>query len=426
MLEDITNLESSIASELPSMDANAPVQEAANIVEEASVDSEPPKLNEKERMLEKLANITHDIEVNEEIINNTGQFQIAGDIPFSAKQMNYDKYLSYGSEIYGQLGFNPLLAGVKQEDGTYKSGMDDLYDQNTTAADDIDRAFTGMKKLALIGLQDTFALGAFHDDENYVDFEEVMATYSSSKGGSTGFWSNTMLSSGYTMGIIGGIFLEELAITAATGGIGLIGSGVIGGTRTFKGLRRLNKSKYLKATKELGEVAKARTWIGRRGQAIGRGSKKFGKAINPIGESMDFVKNIDRLKDFNGLKVTALGAGSVVRDMRKIYMAHSESQLEADMAESDFYKKNMGDFYLDYDNLDKNGNPTRKNVGQLASDPWMQKLNSEASRVHNNVYAGNFGLIYLTNAITFDNMFKNMKGLGNRWWFTGKYPTRAT
>jgi hypothetical protein len=412
MLEDITNLESSIASELPSIDANAPVQEAANIVEEAAVDSEPPKLNEKERFLEKLSNITNDIEVNEEIINNTGQFQISADMPFSAKQMNLDKYLSYGSEIYGQYGFNPLLDSVKQEDGTYKSGMDDLYDQNTTAGDDFYRAAQGMLELGIIGFQDTFALGAFHDDQNYVDFEEVMSTYSSSKGGSTGFWSNTMLSSGYTMGIIGGIFAEELAITALTGGIGLIGAGVVGGTRTLKGLQRLNKRKHLKAVKELGEVAKARTWLGRRGQAVGKGFGKFGKAINPIGETMDFVKNIDRLKDFNGLKVTALGAGSVVRDMRKIYMAHSESQLEADMAETDFYKKNIGDFYLDYDNLDKNGNPTRKNVGQLASDPWMQKLNSEASRVHNNVYAGNFGLIYLTNAITFDNMFKNMKGIG--------------
>ena len=51
-----------------------------------------------------------------------------------------------------------------------------------------------------------------------------------------------------------------------------------------------------------------------------------------------------------------------------------------------------------------------KNVGKLVDDQYMKMLDDEAKRVHNNVYAGNFGLIYLTNAITFDNMFKHMKG----------------
>lgn len=406
-----------MAEELNNLDADLTADALADAIGEPDLVNDPvetPELTERELELERSKEIASEISVNSDL-NASDQFLIGNDIKFSAKQQNVEKYLTYDKDtVYGKLGFNPFLDQVLQEDGKYKSGMDHLYDENTTASDDLWRAYDGMLELATIGFQDTFALGAFHDDDNYIDFENVMSKYSSSKGGSTGFWSNTMLSSGYTAGIITAIAAEELALTLATGGIGAIGgTGTIAGSRAFRFLSKGKKQgKFVDAAEELSDIKKATTWLGRRKQAFGKGAKSFGRAVNPIGETMDFVRNIDRVKDFNGLKATALGAASVVRDMRKIYMAHSESQLEADMAEKDFREKNYDDYYIDYVNLDKNGNPTMKNVGTNRSDEWAANMDREAKRVHDNVYAGNFGLIYLTNAVTFDNMFKHMKGTG--------------
>jgi len=407
-----------MAEELDNTEMSALLNDnnSINEIDPAAEIEDVPKLNKQDLRIQRDQQIMSDIAVQRDLVQ-TQQFLMGADVSFSAKQHNVDKYLTYDSEVYGKLGFDPFLSSVKQADGTYKSGMDALYDDNTTASDDIYRALDGMWELTKIGFQDTFALGAFHDDENYIEFEDVMAKYSSSKGGQTGFWSNTMLSSGYTMGIIAGIAAEELAITAITGGLGAIGgAGKIGGTQAFKFLSKGSKGRkgknMINAAEEMMDVDKVTAWLGRRKAAFGKGAKNFGKAINPIGESMDFIRNIDRVKDFNGLKATALGAGSVVRDMRKIYMAHSESELEANMAESDFRKKNYDDFYLDYTNLDKYGNPTKKNVGVLMDKSYTEKLDAEANRVNKNVYAGNFGLIYLTNAVTFDNMFKHMKGTG--------------
>ena len=407
MAEELDNTEmSALLNDNNSIDGIDPSAEIEDV----------PELNKQDLRIQQDQEIMSNIAVQSDLIQ-TQQFLMGADISFSAKQHNVDKYLTYDSDIYGKLGFDPFLSSVKQADGTYKSGMDALYDDNTSASDDMWRAAEGMLQLGKIGFQDTFALGAFHDDENYIEFEDVMAKYSSSKGGSTGFWSNTMLSSGYTMGIIFGIAAEELAITAATGGLGAIGgAGTIASSRAFKFLSKGSKGRkgknMINAAEEMMDVDKATTWLGRRKSAFGKGAKNFGRAINPVGETMDFIRNIDRVKDFNGLKATALGAGSIVRDMRKIYMSHSESKLEADMAEADFRKKNYDDFYLDYTNLDKYGNPTKKNVGVLMDKSFTEKLDAEAKRVSDNVYAGNFGLIYLTNAVTFDNMFKHMKGTG--------------
>ena len=132
---------------------------------------------------------------------------------FSAKQANQAKYATYGSEIYGKLGFNPYQSGGIPDK---KSGMDVLYDDNTTTGDEYYRASKGMLKLAGIGVQDTFGLGAMSSDKGYLDFEDVMNKYSSSRGGTAGFIANTMVSAGYTVGIIGGIALEELALAGSS------------------------------------------------------------------------------------------------------------------------------------------------------------------------------------------------------------------
>jgi hypothetical protein len=322
---------------------------------------------------------------------------------FSAKQANLAKYATYGSETFGKLGFDPFKASHTSG----KSGMDELYDENTSWTADIGRAYTGMKKLAGIGIQDTFGLGAFADSGNYLSFEDTMNKYSSSRGGNTGFWSNTMLSSGYTMGIIGGIAAEELAlagITVLSGGTAAPATIAAGGTALARAVGKIKGGmSMLQSVNKLQDLNTAKGFLGSTGKFVGGSLKSFGKALNPLENTYDFLKTIDKLEDFNGWKQTAIGAGAVVRDARKITMAHSESKLEADLASKEFRQKMYDEYYTD-----------KSKIGTEIPESQLKLIDDEANKVKDRVYAANFGLIYVTNAITFDNMFKNMKGT-NRW-----------
>ena len=324
---------------------------------------------------------------------------------FSAKQANFEKYYSYGSEIYGKYGFNPFLPGVDTDgDGLIdKSGMDNLYDENTDYWDDRERSYTGMWELAKIGWSDTFMFGAWHDDENYKSFGDTMNKYSSSKKDTGAFINNTRLSAGYTIGIIGAIAAEEAALALTTWGAGNLGTAAASTTRLGKAFQKMgswmNKNKLLKVVDDLGDINKTRKWFDRRVTAFGKGLKGFGKAINPIGETMGFIRNADRLGEFTKLQAVATGAASVTRDMRKIYLAHSEGKLEADMAEEEFRTNAWDDWY--------DANPD----AGLIPDEQIDIINSEALRVNANVYAGNFGLIYLTNAVTFNSLFRSGKSV---------------
>ncbi len=322
---------------------------------------------------------------------------------FSAKQANLAKFATYGSETFGKLGFDPF----KTSHTSGKSGMDELYDDNTSWTADIGRAYTGMKKLAGIGIQDTFGLGAFSDQGGYLSFEDTMNKYSSSRGGNTGFWANTMLSSGYTVGIIAGIAAEELAlagITALSGGTAAPATVAAGGTILARGVAKIKGGMtMLQSVNKLQDLNTAKSFLGSTGKFVGGSLKSFGKALNPLENTFDFLKTIEKLEDFNGWKQTAIGAGAVVRDARKITMAHSESKLEADLASKEFRQKMFDDYYKD-----------KTKIGTEIPDTQLKLIDDEATKVKDRVYAANFGLIYATNAITFDNMFKNMKAT-NPW-----------
>jgi hypothetical protein len=364
-----------------------------------------PKVDSKVAALDKAANEHLEKTLPKMIdVYNLGKAK-----DFSAKQSNLAKYATYGSKTYGKLGFDPYKAGGIPG---VKSGMDKYYDDNTHWSQDIGRAWDGMWKLAGIGLQDTFGLGAFADSGNYLDFEDTMGKYSSTRGGNAGFWSNTMLSSGYTIGIIGGIAAEELAlagITAATGGTAAPGTVLAGGTLLARGVARIKEAgNMLKFVNKLQDVETATSFWGKGKALVGSSVKGFGKALNPLENTMDFIFTADKLKDLNGWKQTALGVGSLVRDARKITMSHSESKLEADLASKEFKQTMYDEWYK------KKGN-----AGKEIPDWYTNKVEKESANLYNDIYKSNFGLIYATNAITFDNMLKTMKG-------TNKFFSNAT
>jgi len=308
---------------------------------------------------------------------------------FDAGAANVAKYASYGSEIYGKLGFDPLL--LAKAPGQNKTKLDNLYDTTTPNIVDFGRAYTGAWKLAKIGFQDTFGQGLFAAKDNYLDFEGVMNKYSSSRGGAVQTMSNSMLSAGYTWGIITGIAAEELAIAGITAATGFTSAPVTGGLAVSTLGRGVNK--LIKGLDALSDIKAARTWVGRTAMY---GAKK----LNPLENTMDLFRNLDNLKDLNNWKQAVVGAGAVVRDARKITMSHSESKLEANLA-----KKEFRDSQFEYFKKENE----KAGLGDTVTEEQLRLIDSEAHKVYNNVYQGNFGLIYATNAITFDNMFKNMK-----------------
>jgi len=322
-----------------------------------------------------------------------------GDI-FNAKAAGAGKFLTYGSKIYGANGFDPYRAGGIEG---VKSGNDVLYDSKIGATSDFfSRGLPGAFKLAKIGLRDTYGLGVFADDLDYINFDEIMQNYSSSRGGdgtsSTGkFLHNTALSSGYTVGIIAGIAAEELTLAGITALSGLSAAPATGVAATASLARGIgliakagNKIGLLKKIDNVADVVKARSWLS-------KGVRGFGKNLLPLGNTVDFIRGAEKLKGMSNTQVAVRGVGSLVRDARKFSMANSESKLEADLARKTFTENAYNDHY--------------KHTGGLMSDKLMKEINSDSQKVYDNVYSANFGLIYLTNAITFDGMLSNMKGL---------------
>ncbi len=301
----------------------------------------------------------------------------------SAKQLNADKFLTYNSKTYGKLGFDPF------------KDNDKLYNNKTHWSEDVERAWHGMAKLAGVGFQDTFGFGLMAGKDNWKNFEEVMQNYSSTRGGYTQFWSNTMLSSGYTMGIIGAIAAEELALAVTTAGLGNVGSSGLLATQLGKAFNKLesvgSSSRLLERVSELGHIDDAAKWYSLK--SLG---KTAIKGLNPVGESMDFLSNLNKMDNLNSWQKLATGAGAVARDARKMYMTHSESNLEAEMARNEFVDKKIEEAY-------------KANGGQALSDFDVARIQKDGDNVFKSTYNGNLGLIYATNAVTFDNMFKSMR-----------------
>lgn len=303
-------------------------------------------------------------------------------VNFNPVQANMSRYLTYGSKVYGQLGFDPTRDNNK------------FYNSKTGGKDDISRAFEGSLKLAKIGFSDTFAFGTLGNKNSSFDFEKTMNDYGSTRGGFSGFFSNTLLSSGYTAGILGAIAAEEIGLTAITALSGGAGAGLqiaetanMGSklSKLFSGGTRMMNA-TLRNVAEVSDVNRARTIFQKTGG--------FLSPLNPLENTTEFVKNFSKIED---VSKTVVGAGALVRDMRKLYMTHSESKLEAEMGEREFFK-------TEYDKA------LAKSVDGVLDSKTVEQIKLKAKNVHDKIYTGNLGLIYATNAIAFDNMFKSMKG----------------
>ena len=127
-------------------------------------------------------------------------------VTFGYKSSNFDRY--YNHPNFDELGFHPYRDNER------------YYNENSTWWDDNQRMWGQFGKVFSTGFMSTYdAIGDMFSG-NYLqadvdggdNFAEAMRIGNSSKGGVGGFATNLMLNSGYTVGILSNIAVEELAL----------------------------------------------------------------------------------------------------------------------------------------------------------------------------------------------------------------------
>ena len=114
----------------------------------------------------------------------------------------FERY--YAHPKFETLGFSPL-----RDNETF-------YNTNSSWFDDFRRASGQWVTLTGLGIKDAVGFGDLTDTENAKTYEKAMAIGSSTREGAGGFATNLFLNSGYTMGIMAEMALEELGLALAT------------------------------------------------------------------------------------------------------------------------------------------------------------------------------------------------------------------
>lgn len=317
---------------------------------------------------------SHDELIKESNLGKSTHFEGKGKLTESV-----DRYVTYGTETFGKLGFDPYVDNSAR------------YNANTHWSADTFRAMSGYSNLAGIGRTDTFGGGLFAETDSHKAFKKSMDDYGSTRGGAAGFWSNTLLSAGYTVGIIQAIAAEEAILLVTTGGLGNIGTaGEIG-----RGVSNIWKA-WDRGSKVRNVVA-ASIKFGKKieNARLLKAPIAFAKQLNPIGESARFIKNYSKIKGLNSWQRSFQGAASLARDARKIHMTMAESNLEASLAMDETREKLYDEWFAD-------------NPGQDIGNEDRLDIQRKSDEVFNIAYGANVGLIYVTNAITFGTMFRSM------------------
>ena len=335
------------------------------------------------------------------MINDAGQKASESQLPgyrnpiaFGKSQTNYERY--YNHPKFKDLGFSPF----RDNEG--------LYNQNASWGDEYSRMFGQFGKLFTTGFTSTFeSLGDVISGDPTKLFDSAGEEYSkaaeigmTSKGGALGFANNLILNSGYTVGLLSEIALEELALGALTVGTGGLGGGLAAG-RTAQNLGKVSRiGEMATATrnflKGLDQAGSARTFF-----------TSAGKFINPLENTFEAYTAIKGLNTganaiyrLDNAAKTAKYFGAFYRDVRNLNAALSEGKLEGSMVRDEVYNTLIDDYRM-------------KNNFMLPEGNEHQEILNQANKAGFETEFKNLPLLYFTNKITFDNIFKGYKPLQN-------------
>jgi predicted RNA-binding protein with EMAP domain len=246
----------------------------------------------------------------------------------------FNRYHSSG-DVYNKLGFSPY------------SDNEALYNDKMTFGDQFVRAAKQWDDMVGVGFMSgvrswktIFTDPLAPDIEGARDMERIMANAGSTTGGLGGFFTNTFLNSGYTVGIGLNFLGEELALmgaTALTGGI--MGAANVP-TMMGRGLSAVNKiveggkaaftgSKEMQGIRQMGNtIPEMKTWWNSIGQGAKSVVRETADILNPLDQTIDALRATDYATNYAKVAKTF---GAFADDMLMMKGSVSEAKLEGGM-----------------------------------------------------------------------------------------------
>ena len=314
--------------------------------------------------------------------NTTDQFKYARPTAFNASSQghNFERYYSHGQ--FKNLGFSVYRDNEK------------IYNANSSWLDDFNRMRSKWLGLAYQGVSGGFRnwgkFGAFGEAQDAAQMENDISVATSSKGGAGAWTTNFLANSAYSVGVMGEIVLEEVALfaaTALTGG----GTSSLTSLRTGQNMARLGRSMKIMA-ETLSKADKAKTfWT-----AAKSGGVSAAKAVLPFTDAIDIGKQalnpnsaFNRLGDFAKMQKSF---GAFYRGMREINAVTAEARLEAGFAQNQVTTEALNEFY-------------KKNKRSPTTEEALVIAN-KGSQAATRTFFRNVGGIYLSNKIVLDTALR--------------------
>ena len=312
----------------------------------------------------------------------------------------YERYASHSE--FENLGFSPFRDN------------ESLYNENSNMFEELGRAYGQWTVTTGLGFKDAMGFGDLTDRENAAEMARAMAIGSSSKGGFTGFTTNLYLNSGYTVGIMAELAIEEIGMLAAEAalGIGTVGSLGIASGATLPAMAATGAAMGYRATRAFGKIKRALTAsyslskqlhnlkdINKARSLWSKGLGKAGKIINPFENTTDFLRNKDKLDHLQKWQRTYKGFAEMYKDVRNVRLAWGEGALEGGMIQNQMERELLADFRAEH------GRGPNEEEGQEIIDT-AKKAGVTTSMV-------NAPVIMLSNKLVFDGLlgrgrFKNL------------------
>ena len=319
-------------------------------------------------------------------------------IRFSIKGSNFDRY--YNHPKFNQIGFHPY------------ANNELAYNEQSTWWDENARMWTQYGKIFRTGFLSTYnAIGDLMsgdymrpDTESAEAFADAMRIGNSTQEGTGAFFNNLMLNSGYTVGIMSNIAVEELAL-------GLLNTATFGGATPLVASRSAyNAQRGVKAIDKMFDVGayaeKSRQMLTNMKNLDWakdfwmKGGRWAGNALTPnTYKALKSIRSVQgTAKSLSAAAKTAKTFGAFYRDLRMINLAMAESKLEGGMVKNDLVDQLYAEF------VDKHG---RAPIGEE-----LTEISNAADQAAFKTIMLNFPVIYFSNAFVFDTMLRGFKGTG--------------
>jgi hypothetical protein len=350
------------------------------------------------------------------------QFEASKEYEFDTYKSNVERYEAYGKKTFNSLGFNPFEDNEAHYNANTGSWQEWKRMMGQFGALHSSAFYSNYRSVGRMLKGDNLISP---DDEGDREFAEANRIGASTKGGLTGFATNLALNSAYSIGIATNVMMEEAVIwglgilaAAPTSGGSLVASAAVQGAEAVSIASKLSRLKRATSLafggSELANIGRGSLQmlkgLSRADDAkmFYQGFRTFGKGavnfINPFRQTTAALKGIARggegYRNLSNAAKMSRSFGSFYRDMRENWFSIGEAQLEGAGVMDKRLNENIDAYLKD-----------PKNGGQLPTGEALDKAYANAYAASRVDIMGNIPLIFITNRVTFDSLFK-FKGIG--------------